>query len=147
VSPVTAVFTYATALIQALLSCLTTRPAAALLTTPHVHLYTAVSAPLSPHSTVASFTEATFTGYAAYAVSAFSGPVFLDDGSGWALLANPLFIAGSLSAPQVIVGYWLDDGASNFYGGEQFATPVNIVNPGDYIDLTLLLPAQTPMTA
>lgn len=146
-SPVTAFLTYSKALIQALLGCFMTRPAAALLTTPHVHLYTAIAHPLSQNSAVADFTEATFTGYSAYTVLSFSGPVFLDDGTGWAMIANPLYIAGALTTGQMIVGYWIDDGATTFYGGEQFASPIPINNPGDYIDLTLLLPASTPMRA
>lgn len=143
----TAVFTYATSLVQALLGCFMTRPAAALLTTPHVHLFTAVSAPLSPNSTVTSFTEATFTGYSAVTLTALSGPVALDDGTGWAMLANCVYIAGTITTGQVILGYWVDDGATTFYGGETFANPVNIASSGDYLDLTLLLPVSTPMNA
>lgn len=145
--PKTLFLTYGYALIAALLAALTVRPAAALLTTPKCHLFTAVSAPITPNSPVSIFTEATFTGYSVYSLSAFSGPVYLDDATGYALLANPLYIAGSLSASQVILGYWIDDGATAFYGAETFQSPINIVNPGDFVDLSLLLPFSSPMKA
>ena len=123
--------TLAQALVDALLAALSTRPAAALLTTPTVHLYTAVTSPISPTSAVADFTEATFPGYAAVVMGSLLGPVNLPNGDGRGLHVECDYLAGAVVYPgETIIGYWIDDGATTFYGGETFQTPVNIVKSG-----------------
>jgi hypothetical protein len=125
--------------LEALLACLMTRPAAALLTTPTVHLFTAAPSPITPQSTIAEFTEATFTGYAAVVLTALLGPVNSPSGTCEAVFNNASFIAGALTSSQNILGYWVDDGATHWYMGEYFQGPIPIVNPGDFIDLAVMI--------
>lgn len=124
-------------LVAALLACLSTRPAAALLTTPTLHLFTAITGSINPNSTVSQFTEADFIGYAAVTLDSFSGPVNLPAGNGQGLFGEGLFIAGSgiVYPGQSILGYWIDDASTTLYLAEQFATPIPIVRPGDFLDL------------
>jgi hypothetical protein len=126
-----------TTLLQALLGALQTRPAAALLTTPTVHLYTALSGQLGPAVDVSQFTEATFSGYAAVALSGFTGPVNVPSNQGQGIFGSSEFTANSsITSPgQIALGYWVDDGTSTIYLCESFETPVLFVNPGDFLNL------------
>jgi hypothetical protein len=129
------------AVLEALLACLMTRPAAALLTTPTVHLFTSGPAPVTPQATVASFTEASFTGYAAVVLASLLGPVNSPSGTCEAVFNNAVFIAGALSTGQNILGYWVDNGSTVFYLGEYFPAPIAIAHPGDFIDLAVMVGA------
>lgn len=135
--------TLAYALVKNIILALSTRPAAALLTTPTMHLYTARSAPITPQSTVAEFTEANFVGYAAVALT-FSAPINLSGNVGIATLATANFIAGVLTSTQNVQGYWVDDTAGNFYCAEDFPAPVPITLPGDFVSVDVLLPVLNP---
>jgi hypothetical protein len=126
------------ALLNAMLAALQVRPGAALTAALHVHLFTATSQQLTQNSTVAQFTEATFTGYAAVVLGTLSGPVNTPSKTATALFLNPSFVCSASGTPNVILGYWVDDGAGNFIMAESFASPVPIVNPGDFIDLGIL---------
>lgn len=126
-------------LAQAILAALSTRPSAALLTTPTVHLFTALASPISPNTTVANFTEATFSGYAAVTQGTLLGPINLPGFDGYGVHAEADFLATAVVAPgQNILGYWVDNGASTFYYGETFPNPIPISNPGDYISLDVI---------
>lgn len=127
-----------------LLAALSARPAAALLVTPFVHLFTAGPSPITPDSVPGDFTEATFTGYAPIALTLpLLGPVNAD--------ANDLgvhneadFLAGAVIPPgETIMGYWVDEAASGgtvLYMAEDFDTPIPIASIGDYISLDVLFP-------
>jgi len=126
-------------LIDPLLAALSARPAAALLTTPTVHLFTAGPSPITPTQVPADFTEATFVGYAAAALTPIVGPVITPSFTCRAVFANVSFVAGAVVGSQNVLGYWVDDASTHFYLGEFFPAPVQIVNPGDFIDLAVLI--------
>lgn len=127
-------------LVAALVAAFSTRPAAALIVTPTVHLYTAVSAPVSPNSLIADFTEATFAGYANQTVT-LSGPRNFPNNLGLGEGGPVAFVASSgITTPgQSCLGYWIDDGVSTIYAAEAFPTPILFVHPYDYLELTILL--------
>jgi hypothetical protein len=135
------------ALIEAILAGLSTVPGAKFLTTPTLHLYTAVAVPLNQNMVVGNFTEADFAGYAAVTLPTLVGPVNLPAGDGKGMFADGVFTASSgITTPgQVIVGYWVDNAATDVYLAEQFPAPVLIVNPGDFVDVSVFfgLPYQT----
>lgn len=128
-------------LADAILDALSARPAAAILSTPTVHLYTEVDPPISPLSTPTDFTEATFAGYADAALPALVGPINTLT-STRAVHGQVDFTGGAVVAPgQNIAGYYVTDGGgTNFYYGEAFPAPIPIVNPGDTISLDVILP-------
>ena len=125
-----------------IVDALSARPAAALLVTPFVKLFTAVAANPSPISIVADFTEATFVGYAGKALALpLVGPanaapnvIMGHNEADW--------LAGAVVAPgEVILGYYVvDDNAAptRIYLSELFQAPIPIINPGDEISLDVL---------
>lgn len=125
---------------EQLLAALSTRPSAALLTTPKVHLFTVGPTAIGPYTKTDAFTEATFGGYAAQDLSPLDGPINLPGTEGFAVFADVNFIAGDLSTHpgQTILGYWVDDGGTDFYYGEIFDTPIAIGVPGDFIALSVI---------
>lgn len=135
-----AAFMWARALLNAMLTSLTARPAGALLTTPSVVLYTAGPTP-GPNSAVADFTEADFSGYAAEPVTP-SAAVELGTNS-QALVFSALFVAttGSPFVGNVILGYLLTDAAAAYYGGEQFPEPLSISQAGQFLQINGAFPA------
>lgn len=126
----------------AMLAALSARPAAALLITPFVHLYTAGPAPVTPDSLPADFTEATFVGYAATALALpLLGPINI--GPNTIGDHNPAdFLGGAVVPPgETILGYWIDEAAvagTVLYMAETFVSPVPIAFPGDFISLDLV---------
>lgn len=124
-------------LLSALLEALTTRPAAVLLLTPKVHLFSAVTSAPNPFSLLTDFTENTFDGYAAQSLSMPAAPTRLTTNTGMQKQGDVDFIAGgAIIAPgESAIGYWIDDGAANMYMAELFVTPVSFVNPGDTLSL------------
>lgn len=129
-------------LIAAIASALTTVPGGALILTPHLHLFTAITGLITPASTVSQFTEATFAGYAAASIT-LAGPLNFTNSTGLGLGANANFVANSsITSPgQNILGYWIDNGTSTFYAAEMFPNPYQIVNPFDFLDLLVILGA------
>lgn len=137
-------FTYAKAICDALLNALKTRPAAALLVTPVIKLYT-VGPPPTPGSVIADYTFATFNGYAD-AVITLAGPVLLG-GTDEAMIASMNFIAVAGGAiNDSIQGYLLSDAGALFLGGEQFPAPIAIGAVGAFLDLDLILPLPAEFT-
>jgi len=122
-----------------LIGALSARPAAALLVTPFVHLFTAGPTPITPDSVPADFTEATFVGYAAAALTLpLVGPLVIGaDQLGGSNQAN--FIGGAVVPPgETILGYWIDEAAAAgtiMYLGETFQSPIPIAQLGDFISL------------
>jgi hypothetical protein len=133
------VFTYAKSLLDALLGCFSARPAAALLVTPKVELFSGSTVP-GPNSAYGDFTRALFTGYAPVALT-LSAPINPSVNT-QAVIGNALFsIPGpGPITPDTATGYIITDGVSIYYGGERFAAPVNFTNIGDFLDLNVALP-------
>jgi len=134
----TSTFVWAKTMVNAFLAALTARPAAALLVTPVVNLYTGATVPTGD-SVVADYTDATFNGYAAASIAPL-GPVNLTP-EVVGLIDSVLFIAttGGVIA-DTVTGYYLSDGATAYYGGERFAAPVNFADVGDFLSLDCILP-------
>jgi len=130
-------------LLDSILAALMVNPAAALLTTPEVHLFTAGPTPILPTQVPGDFTEATFVGYASVVIAALPGPINLPSTLGRGRHQNIDFLGGAVVAPgEQILGYWVDDGAAAFYWGEIFPAPIPIVNPGDFISLDFVAALQ-----
>lgn len=139
----TGTFQFQRTLTAAFLAALGTRPAAALLTTPTVILFTD-GPTVTPDAVLANYTEATFHGYAGDTIT-LNGPGNL--GTTWqGITASPSFLAttGGTINDQVL-GYLVTDGATALYGGETFAEPVHFGAVGDFLDLDLIMPL--PMVA
>lgn len=130
---------YGRELVAELLDALSARPAAALLVTPQVKLFTLGPAQITPDSVPADFTEATFAGYAPVALTLpLLGPINIDPAD-YSVHNEADFLAGAVVPPgETILGYWIDDDAAaptRMYQGEIFETPIAIAQAGDYISL------------
>jgi hypothetical protein len=130
-------------LADALVAALSARPAAALLITPFVHLYTAAAFPPSENSVPGDFTEAVFVGYAPIALTLpLTGPINLGPANTVGGHNDADFIAGAVVPPgENIVGYWIDEaavGGATVYASESFPAPIPVVNPGDTIALDVI---------
>jgi hypothetical protein len=140
--------TIAEAVIAAMVAALKTVPGGALLTTPTVHLFTAVTGLITPTIATTAFTEASFAGYAAITPT-LAGPLNLSSNNGLAEGLTGSFVASSsITSPgQNVLGYWVDNGSTTFYAAELFPTPITFVNPYDFLELTVLFGAiYKPMT-
>ena len=126
------------AVLDALLAALNARPAGALFTTPKLDLYVNNYAPTG-NDAFSAFTLATFHGYAEV-TPVFNAPGNLQ-GNDQAVTSSGFFqaTAGGITVA-TCYGYLLSDGAANVYFAEQFAVPVGFANPGDFLDLDLVLP-------
>jgi len=126
----------------ALLDALSARPAAALLVTPFVHLFTAGPSPITPDSLPADFTEAAFAGYAAAAWNLpLLGPINVSSVN-LGVHNEENFLGGAVVPPgENILGYWVDDAAAGstvLYMAETFVSPIPIAFPGDFISLDII---------
>lgn len=126
-------------LAAALLGALSARPAAALLVTPFVHLFTAGPVNITPDNLPADFTEATFTDYAAIALPLpLLGPINVGDQQ-LGVHEEVDFLAGAVVPPgENILGYWIDEAAAAgavMYMAELFEQPIPIAVMGDFISL------------
>lgn len=126
-------------LLVAMLKALSTVPAGALLTTPHLELFTNVLV-LNSNMAYSAFTMATFHGYAAASVT-MNAPSNLTGGD-QCVTCSGFFQAttGGVLTPETLTGYALTDGVSTVYEAENFATPVNIAVVGDFLVLDFILP-------
>lgn len=105
------------------------------------HLAQAAFTP-GPALTLASFTEATFTGYAALAAGVGTGQTFndvtggrvvqaLEPAGGWHWQAT-----GTTGLPQTIYGWYLsDNGNTQLYASGLFVTPIVLTQTGDAVDV------------
>lgn len=127
------------ALGSALLASLLARPAAPLLTTPNLHLFSE-PVELGPNMTLDQFTQADFPGYATVAVGALAGPV------NTALTTISLetaltFIAGTILVPQNTYGYYVTDTTNAIlYAAESFPTAMPFTTSGDFLTVQLAFP-------
>jgi len=136
---VTVMLTWGRTLVNALLAALSARPAAALLVTPKVRLYSAGPA-LSPDSVVDDYTAVTATGVEDVALT-ITGVVNLD-GNVQGAIGHVDFVATTADpfVEDTAIGYILFDGTDAFYGGEQFASEVNFGQAGDFLGLDIVFP-------
>lgn len=137
------------AIADALLAALSARPAAALLITPFVHLWTAGPATILPSAVPADFTEAAFVGYAASALALpLVGPINVD-GETIGVTESNTFIGGAVVPPgEMIAGYWIDEAAAagvNLYFAERFVSPVPIAVIGDFVSLDFIAALRTQL--
>ena len=139
---VTQLLMWGKALLNAMLACLAARPAAALLTTPKVRLFSAGPA-LSPDAVVSDFTTVAASGITDTALTITAeGNI---PGPGQGAFGHVDFIStttGTYTAGEAI-GYILTDGTAAFYGGELFQAPVNFGAQGDYLSLDVIFPIQS----
>jgi hypothetical protein len=119
----------------------------AMLTSPKVHLYTAVANPIGPLSVLGDFTEATFGGYAPK-TALFSAPYL--DGLGRAVSDSPLLLWAATNAvtPNVILGFYVTDSADVvlLWCGP-LPSPMNMLSAVDALPLILqyvLVPPSPP---
>jgi len=123
------------ALLQAFLNAVVTRPAALLIATPKIELYTNIIT-LTGANAWGDFTKATFAGYAQAAVT------WADVGNllgGDQVLGTQVNFAADtpIVTPETIRGYIVSDGAANVYMAENFAVPVPFATGGDYLDINV----------
>jgi hypothetical protein len=142
---VTQTLVYVTSFLNDIVLAFTTRPAAALIATPTVHLFNNNVAP-SPQSVVGSFTETAFSGYAA-ATPTIGSPVNTSPNC-VAAIGPCTFtaVAATPFVPDTIYGYFVES-AGTLIAAEAFATPAQITAPGDFVDIQVLFPAQAYMPA
>lgn len=125
-----------------IIDALSVNPAAALLITPHVKLFTAVVNNPSPQSVLADFTEATFVGYATKVLTLpLVGPSNMAPNILGAHREVD-WLAGAVVAPgELILGYYVTDAlgaGTRVYMSELFQAPIPIINPGDEISLDVI---------
>jgi len=137
------------AISEALLDALSARPAAALLVTPFIHLWTAGPATILPSAVPADFTECTFAGYAAQALALpLVGPINVD-GETLGVTGPGNFIAGAVVPPgEMVAGYWIDEAAAagvNLYFAERFVSPIPIAVAGDFVSLDFIAALRTQL--
>jgi hypothetical protein len=118
---------------------------ASMLTTPKVHLYTALANPIGPFSVLADFTEATFGGYAAK-TALFGAPYI--NGAGQAVTDSPLlqWQPTNSTTPNTILGFYVTDsaGAQLLWCGP-LPTPVSLASPSDALPLVLQFALSPPL--
>lgn len=111
-------------------------------TAMNLHLAQAAFVP-GPNLTVASFTEATFVGYAAIALGTGAQLTFTDPITGMVTIelkppAGGLHFncSGSTSLPQTIFGYYVTNtGNTTLYGSALFGTPITLTASGQALDV------------
>lgn len=137
------------ALVNAILGGFSVVPGAAFLVTPKVHLFTSGPSPITPGAAVADFTEATFAGYAEQTLTLpLIGPINLPNGDGRGVHNEVDFLGGAVVSPgELILGYWIDDGAAAFYYGEFFPVGIPIALPGDFISIDVIFALTNPTSA
>jgi hypothetical protein len=128
-------------LVSAMLATLSARPAAALISSPYVHLLQG-NVVISPDTTLAALqaAEATYTGYTPIALPTLAGPANLRvDTEG--MIANVDFLVGANAViSNNITGYWVDQGGPDWVVAEIFPQVLPMVRQGDLIDLQISIP-------
>lgn len=131
-------------IIEGFLAALMTRPGAALISAPTLHLWvgSVVVTPDIPLQTLLD-AEATFTGYppGGVALGTLSTAVNLLPGV-IGLHADNTFIVGTpVVVAENVAGYWIDQGAgADWVLAEEFSEVFPMANAGDFLAIELLLP-------
>jgi len=99
-------------------------------------------------SVLADFTATAAVGYAEQVLSAFSGPLN-PNGQYRAYAAAPTFVFGDNRPSGVeIAGYYLVNTAgTTLLAAERFTTPVNVLMPGDELQLDLYIAIPTQLAS
>jgi len=85
----------------------------------------------TPATSLGSFTESTFTGYAAVSLSGqFGSPTFVTDGQ-YQIASGTYTFSCTGGSSQTIYGWYIDDG-SNVKMSQRLDTPVTISSGGNY---------------
>lgn len=115
-----------------------------------VHLAQAAFTP-GPTLTVASFTEASFTGYAAISCVVGTAQKFNDVAGGRVVqLLEPANgfhwqTTATTGLPQTIYGYYLtDNGSVTLWASALFTTPITLTTTGDAVDIGQVRLTQSP---
>jgi hypothetical protein len=95
-----------------------------------IHLAVAPFTP-TPSMTPASFTEATFAGYAAVSITGWGTPHFDNQLQALMMATTPAleWTPSASTTPNDIVGYWIQDNAGNVVCAEAFPAPIPLHNP------------------
>lgn len=135
---------FARAIVSKLVGALFARPAAAAIVDGKIKLFSAGPFPITPNSVAADFTECTFGGYGEVTPIV---PTTINLPSTQGLGANfqGNWVATG-SDPQNVAGYYIVDTDDNFVAGETFPAPIPMLNNGDFIDLSVVLPVAFEVT-
>jgi hypothetical protein len=133
--------TWRSGFVDTFLAALGAIPAAALLVTPKIHLYSGVLA-INQNLTQAMLTgaECNFSGYAAQVPAITTVPANV----GVNVRGESADCIFGMSSPATVSqsanGYWMDAGATvNWVVAEAFANPIPFSSPGDFLDLAVIL--------
>jgi hypothetical protein len=126
-------------ILDGMLGALSTVPAAVLMLTPKIELYNSNTIP-KPTSVHGDFTLTTFSGYAAKAVTLTPPGNLTNLDQCVTSTASFTATTGTPFVSDVVTGYMVTDGTATVYAAELFASPVPIAQPGDFLDLDLILP-------
>jgi hypothetical protein len=98
--------------------------------TSKVHLYQNNLAP-GPQNVVGDFTEATYDGYVALALTAWGTPFIGPDGNGQVTAPGILFVDTGFATPNTIYGYYLTNAAGTvLLLSGKFDAPILMNNTG-----------------
>lgn len=104
---------------------------------PILHLASAIFTP-GPTLTPASFTEATYEGYATVLMQAWPAPVLTPNGNVSVNASNiAVFQPTGTTTPNTIYGWWLQDHAGNVVCCNTFPTPIVMDSPANQIALVV----------
>jgi hypothetical protein len=128
-----------------LLTALTLRPAAAIIAAGKLRLSHDPAFNPTSQSTIAALAanEVNYSGYPAGGLAAVISGAVNQTPQKQAVIVNGLFEATPAGpfVPDQAYGWWIDDG-TNFVAGEAFPghAAAGFANPGDYLDLTAIIP-------
>lgn len=128
-------------LVSAMLAAISARPAAALISSPYVHLLKG-NIVVTPDITLGSLQalEANYTGYAPQVLAALAGPANLRFDTEGMLQNNDFIVGANPVTPNNITGYWVDQAGIDWVVAEMFPNVIPMSNPGDLIDLQISIP-------
>lgn len=136
--------TWRRTIIEGMLAALMTRPAAALIATPKIHLWVG-DLTIDSQTPLATFTgaEATFSGYPAggATLGVLSVPLNLLPEVIGLHADNDFIVSDPPTITETVSGYWIDYGAgADWLVAEAFASPVPMAAFGDFLVIEILLP-------
>jgi hypothetical protein len=104
---------------------------------------------VNPNSDPTTFTEATYTGYAAATITAMGGDQ--QTGNSWESTAGALaaFAPTGTAVGNTIAGYWIEDNTGVLLGYDIFNPQIGMNTPADAINLAIrwqVQPANWPNT-
>jgi hypothetical protein len=129
-------------LVSAMLAAIAARPAAALISSPYVHLLQ-TNVVITPDTTLAAFQagEATYTGYAPQVLATLAGPVNLRVDTEGLIQNNDFVVGANPTVQNNVTGYYVDQAGTDWVVAELFPQVLPMGKPGDFIDLQISIPA------